>query len=380
MHASEFDRLVSGFYAAATGEVAWSDALRPFAEAFSARAAAVQTFDGRTGQILQLSLGGSLPSQAQFEYMRDWHVQDPRKQHLMTHSAALLGSWWQCADHFDDAFVQSNPFYTDFLPAYQTRFLATRLLSPGPNLLTAFALELPAERGPLTADERHVVERLGHHASEALRQYERVRRMAASALAGHKLLDAFPYPVWLVDDERYVFYRNAAADDISVLGDRAWVHEGRLQLARAVTDRELGIRLVQLAARAHGARALVDARSHGSDAIAWMHLVKLEPMAVLGAFGERPLVMATLFASDRISKLDAFALAEVFRLTPAQARVAVLVADGITADEIATQLGCGVPTVRTHIAHVMSKLGARRMSDAVRLLRQGEALWASAKA
>jgi DNA-binding CsgD family transcriptional regulator len=373
-----FDRLVSGFYAAATGEITWPQALDPLAAAFKARAAVVQTFDRSDGRILQLSIGGDLRPEASFDYMRDWHLLDPRKRHLIAHSDQLLDTWWFCDEQFDTTFTRTDPFYTHFLQAYQTRFLATRLLSPSPNLLSAFALELPAERGPLDDDERRLVERLGHHAREALRQHERVRRMAAAALAGHKLLDAFPYPVWLLGEDRFIYYRNASADDPAALSARTRVIDGRLQLALPAADRQLGVRLAQMMTKPHGARTLVDARRNASDPVCWLHLVKIEPLQALGAFGDRPLVMATLFASDRLTKLDPFALAEVFSLTPAQARVAVLIADGITADEIAAQLGCGVPTVRTHIANVMVKIGAKRMSDAIRLLRQGEALWASA--
>ena len=95
-------------------------------------------------------------------------------------------------------------------------------------------------------------------------------------------------------------------------------------------------------------------------------------------FGERPLLLATLFSPEQMRGLDAFALADFFRLTPTQARVAVLLADGMTAAEIGEKLGIALSTVRTHLRQVLSRLGATRLADAVRLLRQGEALWAAA--
>jgi DNA-binding CsgD family transcriptional regulator len=376
---SKFDRIVTGLYAAATGDASWFDALAPVATAFGAEAALFHTFDASTGRVLQLTHSGPMRREAAVDYLRTWHLHDPRKSYLMAHSDVLMDRWWHCHETFDESFVARDPYYMQFLPAYRSRFIAVQLMSPGPGLASGFALELPAERGPLSADERHLAERLGHHAREALRQYERVRRLAAASLAGHTLLDAFAYPVWLLDEGRFIYYRNPAARDPTALGERTREHGGRLQLAFPAADRQLGVRLAELTSKPHGSRALVDARARSSDAICWLHLVKIEPIQALGAFGDRPLVMATLFAADRLTRLDPFALAEVFSLTPAQARVAVLIADGITADEIAARLGCAVPTVRTHIAHVMAKIGAKRMSDAVRLLRQGEALWATAR-
>jgi len=58
--------------------------------------------------------------------------------------------------------------------------------------------------------------------------------------------------------------------------------------------------------------------------------------------------------------------------------VAVLLAEGQSAPEIAAQLGCSEATVRSHLRQVMLKLGARRLADAVRVLHQGDALWARA--
>ena len=58
--------------------------------------------------------------------------------------------------------------------------------------------------------------------------------------------------------------------------------------------------------------------------------------------------------------------------------VAAQLAEGFNADQISVANGTAITTTRTHISQVIAKLGARRSIDVVRLLRQGEALWASA--
>jgi DNA-binding CsgD family transcriptional regulator len=89
-------------------------------------------------------------------------------------------------------------------------------------------------------------------------------------------------------------------------------------------------------------------------------------------------VLATLFDPARLVRLDAHALADSFGFTPTQARVAVLLADGLTIAAIGSRLGIAPTTVRTHLRAVVQRLGTRRMADAVRLLRDAEALWAQA--
>ena len=72
--------------------------------------------------------------------------------------------------------------------------------------------------------------------------------------------------------------------------------------------------------------------------------------------------------------------AEVFRehyaLTPTEARVAELLAMGLTAREIADEHGVGVETTRTHVKHILTKVGCRRQVDAVRRLVSGPILFA----
>ncbi len=49
-----------------------------------------------------------------------------------------------------------------------------------------------------------------------------------------------------------------------------------------------------------------------------------------------------------------------------------------THDALAAEQRISVNTVRTHVRNLLHKFGVRRVTDVVRLLRQGEALWAAA--
>jgi DNA-binding CsgD family transcriptional regulator len=143
-------------------------------------------------------------------------------------------------------------------------------------------------------------------------------------------------------------------------------------------DRELGVRLHRLQGAAHGSHALVDIRRTRADAPLWLHLCALQPDAALGTFGERAMVVATLFDPAQVVALDPFALAEVFALTPTEAKVAARLAEGATAQTIAAEQGTTVYTVRAHVRSLLVKFGVHRTTDVVRMLCQGESLWARA--
>lgn len=378
MQSRVFDALVTDFFKAATGAMSWDRALDGMQAAFSARAAIIQAVDLRDGRILGFHNGGPPMQECVLQYLSGYHAKDPRRSHILARGMDGVDQWWHCHEHFDERFVANNEFYLDFAPAYELRYLATVMLMPAENVLAAFALELPAARGPLNSDEREDARRLGIHMREALLAHERVRQMAAQALAGHGLLQGFVYPMWLMDVDRFVLFANQAAQREVTDETRAAMRGARFALKRDAADRALSERLRQLADQGHGATASIDLRATASDPPMWLHLSWMVPGEVLGAFGDRPQVLATLFDPARTRSLDPFALGNLFGLTPTEARVAARLADGLTADAIAKEHGTALSTVRTHIRQLLAKFGMSRTTDVIRLLRQGEALWAQA--
>lgn len=372
----QFDAIVTGFYAAATGAQSWNDALTPVHEAFGTRLTVMQSVDLTSSSLVSIAHGGARLDSGVLDYVRHWHQVDPRRSVLVANPSLMLDRWWHCHEAFNDSFAARNVFYRHFLPAQGSRYMSTTASMPSSTMLTSFGLELPAERGILTPEERYTIERIGRHAADALKAYERLRKMMAKTLAGHGLLESFSYPMWLLDEDRFVFYKNQAATAYRLAEDAVDWPEGRLTWRSDRIDRQFGTTLHQVGRGRHGIRAIVDAKEGGDSRPRWLHLHTLVPGRVLGAFGDRPLVLVTLFDPSQMRELDSFALGDIFGTTPTEGKIAVLLAEGMTAQEIAVRMGSSINTIRTHLRKVMAKLGASRLADAVRLLRQGEALWA----
>lgn len=66
--------------------------------------------------------------------------------------------------------------------------------------------------------------------------------------------------------------------------------------------------------------------------------------------------------------LDAQMLRAWYDLTPAEARMAVLLAGGLSLNEIVDRVGIGANTARTHLKSIFGKTGTRRQGDLIRLL------------
>lgn len=362
-----FDGIVSGFYRAATGVITWNDALAPVSDLFQTRATLLHAF-APDGRLIALdAAGGPNLSAALLDYIEEYHAHDPRKQLVLRHGPSAMGKPFHCHEHLSEEFVEGNIFFRQFLAGHNSRYNSNIFFPIADQLNIALCLELPPARGPLTQDERHWFDRLGAHLHDALRTFERIRELMATALAGHQLLANHPYPMWLIDTLRAIVYQNPAGQAETT--QARWVESksGRLFLERG--DKRLTQVLSDLNGTAHGTVRVIDL--NGS----WLHCATLMPLATLGAFGAHPLIVCTLITMDTVTELDCFALARVFGLTPAEARVASHLANGETAEQIATTLSVSVNTIRFHVRQVLLKLGANRVVDVVRLLRQGEALW-----
>jgi DNA-binding CsgD family transcriptional regulator len=373
-----FDRIVSSLYDAATGGCLWRTALDPIQQLFGARAVVLHTTDVVDGRLLSLEFGGPDLERVGYDYVANWERHDPRKQRVLKAGIAAVGQWLHCHEAHDDNFKRHNAFYRHFMAAAEARENSLRLIGLDERTVTVFALELHASRGRLDADERELANRLGLHMERALQGHNRVRRLAAQSLVGHHLLEAFPYPMWLLSPDRGIQYATEAAlalerSEVLVRRDQS-----RLRLARAGEDRQLSVLMHEVLHSAHQTRQHLRLGAGTSDAPAWLHLRLLDPAQVMGhAFGPGRCVLATLFRPSQVSALDPFALAEIFDLTPAEARIAALLGEGLEPAAIAERLNVRLSTVRTHIRQVLEALGQKRMTDVVRVLRQGEALWSS---
>jgi DNA-binding CsgD family transcriptional regulator len=379
--APNFDDTVSGLYRAATGDLSWRHALAPVAQMFGAGLALLHRADLAEQRMVSLHTAGMQSVQdATFQYLRHYHRIDPRRAQMMAMSTEVAGTQFHDHEHLDEAFVEQDPYYQQFLPGYGLRYLSAMFISPAPDQIVAFALELPLQRGVLDADERELLRRLGLHMTDALKAHERLRRLQAQQMAGHGVLQGLAHPMWLIDSDRFVHFANAPAQAEGERG-RCLVQRGAYLAAPTQRlDRSFTEHVHALQHRGHGASAVLPSHGLGDDARLWLHLSLMVPEQVVGAFGRQPMVLVTLFDPGQISAVDPLALASLLGLTPAQARVAARLAAGQSPEAIALSSGIGLATVRSHVHAVLHRVGAQRAAELVRVLNDGHALWSVAPA
>ncbi|WP_099828002.1 response regulator [Oceaniglobus indicus] len=189
---------------------------------------------------------------------------------------------------------------------------------------------------------------------------DQVHRLRSARSEGFQIaaLDRLAIGIVLLDSDGGVVHTNFAAKNLaqqaqSSLGSRltAQGEDGRrlcALVAEVTSDTRSGAALLL---NPDDRRVMVIGRSLGSS------------RAQNGATA-----MLTLCDPMRREALDAAALRQLFDLTPTEACVARLVADGLRRDQVAERLGVSATTVAFHLRNIFDKTGTHRQADLVALI------------
>jgi DNA-binding CsgD family transcriptional regulator len=189
-------------------------------------------------------------------------------------------------------------------------------------------------------------------------------------VSGQALMTAFDLlalGVLLMDTARRVSFANRSADEILGVAPRSADSANSARLSEART-RALARLLVDQQRVHRGSLVL----RHPDDGRALQIFVT--PLAWPVGAGEAGRRFSTaLFIGDprRLSGDPVDVLNELYALTPAESRLALLLTTGRSVEESARELGIALSTARGVLKAVFAKTDTRRQSDLVRLLLTG---------
>ncbi|MFN3792172.1 helix-turn-helix transcriptional regulator [Massilia sp.] len=372
---AQFERAINLIYDTLDDRSAWRGVFECLHEAVGGRAVHMLAFDAVHG-ALSYSDGAAMTPQIDLEYIQKYQFIDPRVALIRTQ---WTEEWLHCHEHFDEAFVSTNPFYQEYLLPHGARYLSLCKLVDNKEATVMLAfLRRPGE-GPMPPEALAFLDRLRPHLQRAARMGLAQFVYSAQALVGHALVDKLRQPVMLLTTGGEVVLANEAAR--SLLGSTSLVQvaDKRLVLPQAYRRAFLE----QCAELEHQARAADGAGAETGKAFRVLHMSSeagaapdvlygfftlLVPERTLGSFGLRPLVMLFFYHPTSAQEIDSDLLTAAFGLSHAECRVASLLADGMPLKSIAEALGVQYDTVRKQLMSIYQKTATNRQPELVRLL------------
>ncbi|HXW73062.1 MAG TPA: helix-turn-helix transcriptional regulator [Methylocella sp.] len=348
-------KLVDQIYESAFVPELWPGALDAVAQVAKTRGCSLLITDGNatiwTASINNRAITSSIVNEGWF-----WRGQI---------TARLVGA---CHAGFLTEFDVLSPEELDQEPIYRDFFrpqgigwsVGTAIPIPtGENV--CFIMTRRIERGPF---ERSVIAKLDglrpHLARSALLsarlQLERAR-MATDTLA------ALGLPALVLNAQGKVLAANQLIEALS--GYIHWRAQDRISLKDKAADQLLGDAIAAIDTEGDSVRSF-PVRDAGVEAMMVAHIIPMRLSARDIFVRCAAALVLTPVALPQAPPVEL--VQSLFDLTPSEARVARSLASGKTVDDIASDCGTSLNTVRTHVRSVLEKTGCNRQTDVVALL------------
>jgi DNA-binding CsgD family transcriptional regulator len=235
----------------------------------------------------------------------------------------------------------------------------------GPHTTSLLLIGRPGDRR-FDAAQLTILSLLQAHIGPMSRIAERMRRVERQANQFLYVLEQLPCGVVVIDRRARVAHATASAKATIRDGDGLSLTSRGLRANDLTADRRLQSAMVGgPSARACGEPIIVP---RDRSALPLVVRVLQLPVTTGEPLLDENAALVFLYDPSNFAPRDARLLTALFRLTRAEAAVALRVGDGIGLSGVANELGVSVSTVRTHLQRIFAKTDTHRQAQLSQLL------------
>lgn len=360
----KFDDLVGLLYEAAVNPDLWRPTLARFSEMVGAQSFHMFTWDKKAQKPLLGMVSHDHLAERIRLYDAYYHQVDPVLERALR---APAGQFFASQEFFDDRFIGRSEYYQDFLISNNQCWAAGGVAKVGNNIDTVLALVRNHDFGRFSDDDLARARRFWQHFGRATALFVQTEQLRQQADLGSRGLEQVEIGVVATDGGGLVLFMNAQAEAMIMASGRLKVRGSYLSATDAVLDGELRAAIGN-AAKSSSCRSLAVPTGPGMQEDLFLTVAPLRESAPVWTVLARASVLVLVRSRTRQRMLSVDQLMQLFRLTPAEARLARALAHGQTPEAYALDAGIALATVRTQLRAALAKTGTRRQTELVRLL------------
>ncbi len=357
----DFSRLVSGVYAAAVTPRHWEHAIRDIYRTMGGTFATIVMADGTVSSILD----STIPVAAVTSYAEHYY----RLDHILT--AVELGPVGVVRTGTELVTpYEKSEFYSGWLrPNEMGDGLMVRLTcGPRPQ---CFIVGAPPRTESFDSPDRvKLISGLVGHLQQALRTQDKLAALADSAVELAGALEVVRHGVIILAGEHLVINLNSVAERILRANDGLCMRSGRIAATRTRAEQELHCAIqIALAGEPSTVRtgqSLTCFRPSGKRPYV-IHVLPSHRRSADEPL-RQPMALVLIIDPEDEPEPAAALLRRLYRLTEAEAKVALHVMHGADLKQTSEEMSISLTTVRTHLQHVFDKTDTHRQAELVRLL------------
>ncbi len=347
-------KIEEAFRDAAIDPSLWTQALNCVSEQTESRAALLLPIRGNRLPNAPVSDGAARSTES---YFRDgWHLRDERLLGVPTLLRTGIADDLDCVPA---ELIAKHPYYQEFLAPAGLRWFAGVRMGMGDDIW-CLSIQRGIDQAPFSPEEKAKLTQLSRSLSTVV-----TFALALGSAASSAVLDAFDVSqtaAILLNRQAEVIRTNRTADrllmgEVRISGERLTAPD---TAATAALDRALH-RLLWAPSGASLMPAIPLPRTGQMPILAYpLKLPSLSASAMAAA--QAAVVLIDPSARGRPIETS---LRAAFRLTPAAARLATLLASGDPLESICEQLGISKETGRNQLKSIFAKTGTNRQAELV---------------
>lgn len=356
--------VLEAFYDAALDETLWPSALQKLTELSGSQAASFWVLDGAELQHPTFVTINFDPVAIK-EYLEHTAAIDPNVQYLAAHPDVPIVHDGLV---IREAEKDKHPYYDWHDRRVETRFRMIGQAELMPSMQAGVALHRTRKAGRYESEDIEQFAILHRHLERALKIGVRIGSLGAATQFGKEWLDRSNAAVFLLDNHKQIVFCNRAAEAMQAAGDGIRFSARRIALAYKEDDGKLQSLIERALSRSgpqHGGTMRAQ-RPSGKQPFG----IFVSPLAReypnLALF--RPAISVIVTDPEMRSPLPIQRLQESFDLTEAEARLAVLLANGEDLQQAAERLNITYGTARARLTQIFQKTDTRRQAELVHLM------------
>jgi DNA-binding CsgD family transcriptional regulator/PAS domain-containing protein len=353
---------IGGIYDAAVDPGVWPAALGGICGLMGASAGTINYHDMVQGTALIAHEHGTDPHYSRL-YLEEYALKNPLVPAINIQAVADPR---RICDLIPYEAYRESELYRDWCAPQRYEDLIAACIYRDPGRIGALAIVRLDDEGRFSEDDVDLFAIVSAHVNRALRISNHLELRKADAAAFGAVVEQLATAVLLVDPAGWLLYRNEAARRLLAESGVGHVAQERLVL-NGVDLKDV---LAAVAARRFYETALpLPAGGPNGGPNGGGEAFRIAAVAVQAdaSAGTGPVAIFLTGPPGSAKPSEGF-LKSAYRLTPAETRVVFGLFDGLAPADIATHAGASVATVRSQIASIREKTGARNQTDLIRLL------------
>lgn len=226
------------------------------------------------------------------------------------------------------------------------------------DVVLRFAVQRSKKEGEYSRGEQQALDRIAPHLRRAITVHDELFNLKALNNSSSRILDQMPFAAFLLNEKCVIQYRNAGADEL-LRTAAAFSEKGNVLSVRDPYKRDfekLTLHCV-LAGQGHdittGGAFQIKSTSEGP-----VYEVSVTPLVVDDfrlCFQYRRILALVIIREVALVKQLPERITDMYKLTGTESEVARLLCIGLSASQIAGELGRSFHTIRTHIKNILEK-------------------------